>query len=219
MANVTVITVINTLSASGSIMVPSSVFMLYFLAIWPSSFVGVHTQMSATCCHPPVSDTHQICKPCQCKQHQGTIIVLLQNHVSNTRRCCQSSKRQQVGNRVDVFFQFLVVLMVGVCVCVRLPVFHNTSLNDFLSLSSLCGGGGDGVVACWRFELKQRCSGLHVLTLHVQKPVCLMSHYALQMPMFYLTTGFVNVANLIQCVLLGVGLILLDAIMNSVRVC
>lgn len=32
-ANVTVITVINTLSANGSIIVPNSVFILYFLAI------------------------------------------------------------------------------------------------------------------------------------------------------------------------------------------
>lgn len=58
--------------------------------------------------------------------------------------------------------------MVGVCVCVWLSrlAFDDstvTSLNDFLSLSSLCGGGDD---ACLRFELKQRCSGLQVLILH-----------------------------------------------------
>ena len=38
-ANVTVITVINTLSANGSMIVPNNVFILYFLAIWPSNFI------------------------------------------------------------------------------------------------------------------------------------------------------------------------------------
>lgn len=93
-------------------------------------------------------------------------------------------------------------------------MLDTTSLNDFFSLSSFVGGS---VGVCLRFELKQRCNGLHVLILY--KLVDIHASYHARTIHFYLTTGFVNVANLIQCALFGIGFILLEAIMNRVRVC
>lgn len=67
--NVTVITVMSALSAAGSIMVPKSVRMLYFLAIYPSSLLKlVAIEINDGLCY-------HIGEPCQGKQSQSHIII------------------------------------------------------------------------------------------------------------------------------------------------
>lgn len=96
-ASVTVITVMSTLSAKGSIIVPSKLFMLYFLAICPSNYPKLVNTKESVCCRFFLPGLLFLLLQITLKLHHSCVVkrgirYMVQQLIDQTSTCWESYK-------------------------------------------------------------------------------------------------------------------------------